>query len=96
MAKFKVVEEATQQSSDLWQGVVEYEGENVSYRFYDGHDEQLVYVLIEGEGWVFQGDKHPLINIIYAALMEWSCMPSEFGSVGEINEIEDETVNVYA
>ena len=47
MAQFKVIEEATQQSEDLWQGVVEFEGENVSYRFYDGHDEQLVYVLLE-------------------------------------------------
>ena len=46
MAQFKVIEEATQQSEDLWQGVVEFEGENVSYRFYDGHDEQLVYVFL--------------------------------------------------
>ena len=46
MAKFKVVEVATLQSSDLWEGVVEYEGENVSYRFYDGYYEQLVYVFI--------------------------------------------------
>ena len=96
MAKFKVVEVATQQSSDLWEGVVEYEGENVSYRFYDGYDEQLVYVLIEGEGWVFQGNKHPLINIIFAALKTWSCLPSDFGPVGEINEIDDETVSEYA
>ena len=54
MAKFKVVEVATQQSSDLWEGVVEYKGENVSYRFYDGYDEQLVYVHIEGEGGYFK------------------------------------------
>lgn len=96
MAQFKVIEEATQQSEDLWQGVVEFEGENVSYRFYDGHDEQLVYVLLEGKGWVSNGQEHPLINVIYAAIKEWSCMPSEFGSVGQINEIDDEDVSIYA
>ena len=96
MANFKVVELATLHSCDLWEGVVEYEGENVWYRFYDGYDEQLVYVFIEGEGWVFQGDKHPLINIIFAALKTWSCLPPDFGPVGETNEIDDETVSEYA
>ena len=96
MAKFIVIEEATQQSSDLWEGVVEYEGENVSYRFYDGHDEQVAYVLIDGEGWVYDGQKHPLINVITAAIKEWCCMPPEFGSVGEVNEIEDEIVKEYS
>tara|TARA_B100001287_G_scaffold265563_1_gene258607 strand:- start:1778 stop:2026 length:249 start_codon:yes stop_codon:yes gene_type:complete len=79
----------------LWQGVVEYEGENVSYRFYDGHDEQIVYVFIKEQGWVFQSEKHPLIDVIYAAIKEWSCTPNEFGSVGEINEIEEEIVKDY-
>jgi hypothetical protein len=95
MAKFIVIEEATQQSTDLWEGVVEYDGKNVSYRFYDGHDEQVAYVLIDEEGWVYDGQKHPLINVINAAIKEIG-MPPEFGSVGEVNEIEDEIVKEYS
>ena len=95
MAKFIVIEKATQQQTDLWEGVVEYEGENVSYRFYDGHDEQVAYVLIDGEGWVYEGQKHSLINVINAAVKEIG-MPPEFGSVGEVNEIEDEIVKEYS
>ena len=79
----------------MWEGVVEYEGENVSYRFYDGHDEQVAYVLIDEEGWVYDGQKHPLINVINAAIKEIG-MPPEFGSVGEVNEIEDEIVKEYS
>jgi len=94
MAKFIVIEKATQQQTDLWEGVVEYEGENVSYRFYDGHDEQVAYVLIDGEGWVYDGQKHPLINILFSYIKETG-MPPEFGSVGEVNEIEDENIEEH-
>ena len=96
MAKFKVVEVATQQSSDLWEGVVEYEGENVSYRFYDGHDEELYMYLLKERGGYSKVISIFLINIIFAALKTWSCLPSDFGPVGEINEIDDETVSEYA
>ena len=102
MAKFKVIEEAkkirTDETEDWFEefeGVVEYEGENVSYRFYSGHDEEVAYVLIEGEGWVYEGQKHSLINVINAAVKEIG-MPPEFGSVGEVNEIEDEIVKEYS
>jgi len=94
MAKFIVIEKATQQQTDLWEGVVEYEGENVSYRFYSGHDEEVAYVLIDGEGWVYEGQKHSLINVINAAVKEIG-MPPEFGSVGEVNEIEDENIEEH-
>ena len=50
MATFKITQEASIQGSDLWQGGVEYKGQTLQYRYYDGYDGQEVYVLTE-QGW---------------------------------------------
>ena len=90
MAEFKVTAEASLQQSDLWQGAVEYKGVEQQYRFYDGYDGQEVYVLTE-QGWELNTE---LGHVIYACCQEWG-NPEEFGSVGEVVEIDDELVEDY-
>lgn len=90
MAQFTVTQEASIQGSDLWQGEVEYKGEKLQYRYYDGYDGQEVYVLTE-QGWEMGTE---LGNIIYAACQEWGGV-EDFGPVGEVVEIDDDTVDEY-
>lgn len=91
MAQFTVTQEASLQQTDLWQGEVEYKGQKLQYRYYDGYDGQEVYVLTE-QGWE-QGQD--LGDVIYAMCNDWGCNPEEFGPVGEVCEIEDELVEEY-
>ena len=90
MAQFIVTQEASIQGSDLWQGEVEYKGEKLQYRYYDGYDGQEVYVLTE-QGWEMGTE---LGNVIYAACQEWGGV-EDFGPVGEVCEIDDDTVDEY-
>lgn len=90
MAKFTVTQEASLQGPSLWQGEVEYKGENLQYRYYDGYNGQEVYTLTE-QGWEMGTE---LGNVIFAACQEWGGV-EEFGSIGEICEIEDEIVENY-
>ena len=90
MAQFTVTQEASIQSSDLWQGEVEYKGEKLQYRYYDGYDGQEVYVLTE-QGWEMGTE---LGDVIFAACQEWGGV-EDFGPVGEVCEIDDDTVEDY-
>ena len=90
MAQFTVTQEASIQGSDLWQGEVEYNGQKSQYRFYDGYDGQEVYVLTE-HGWELNTE---LGHILYATIQEWG-NPEDFGPVGEICEIDDDTLDEY-
>jgi len=90
MAQFTVTQEASIQGSDLWQGEVEYQGEKLQYRYYDGYDGQEVYVLTE-QGWEMGTE---LGDVIFAACQEWGGV-EDFGPVGEVCEIDDDTVEGY-
>ena len=90
MATIKVTQEATLQETDLWQGEVEYNGQKLQYRYYDGFDSQEVYVLTEA-GWE-QGTE--LGDIIYAACQEWGD-PEALGSINEVCEIDDDLIEEY-
>ena len=90
MAQFTVTQEASIQGSDLWQGEVEYQGEKLQYRYYDGYDGQEVYVLTE-QGWEMGTE---LRDVIFAACQEWGGV-EDFGPVGEVCEIDDDTVEDY-
>jgi hypothetical protein len=90
MAQFTVTQEASIQGSDLWQGEVEYQGEKLQYRYYDGYDGQEVYVLTE-QGWEMGTE---LGDVIFAACQEWGGV-EDFGPVGEVCEIDDDTVEDY-
>jgi len=90
MAQFIVTQEASIQGSDLWQGEVEYKGEKLQYRYHDGYDGQEVYVLTE-QGWEMGTE---LGDVIFAACQEWGGV-EDFGPVGEVCEIDDDTVEDY-
>lgn len=90
MAQFIVTQEASIQGSDLWQGEVEYKGEKLQYRYYDGYDGQEVYVLTE-QGWEMGTE---LGDVIFAACQEWGGV-EDFGPVGEVCEIDDDLVEDY-
>jgi ATP-dependent DNA ligase len=90
MAQFTVTQEASIQGSDLWQGEVEYQGEKLQYRYYGGYDGQEVYVLTE-QGWEMGTE---LGDVIFAACQEWGGV-EDFGPVGEVCEIDDDTVEDY-
>ncbi len=90
MAIFKIIQEASLQQSDLWQGTVEYKGETLQYRYYDGFDGQEVYILTD-QGWELGTE---LGNVIYAACQEWGGV-EDFGPIGQICEIDDDIVESY-
>jgi len=90
MATFKITQEASVQGSDLWQGEVEYKGQTLQYRYYDGYDGQEVYVLTE-QGWEMGTE---LGDVIYATCQEWGGV-EDFGPVGEVVEIDDDIVEDY-
>ena len=52
---------------------MEYEGENFTYRWYNGCNHQEASVLTES-GWETDGSKSPLIYILYEALADGSTM----------------------
>ena len=92
MATFKVLEEAYERdSSILYQGKVEFEGQEVMYRYYEDNNGQESFVFVEGEGWVTE---HPFLPVLYATVSEWGS-PYEFGSVNEECDIDDELVEDY-
>ena len=90
MAIFKVIKAANLQEDKLWQGELEYKGESLEYRYYDGWDGQEVHILTES-GW--ERD-HELADVLYACCQEWG-NPEEFGQAGEICEIDDDIVEDY-
>jgi hypothetical protein len=90
MAQFTIIQEASLQQADLWQGEVEYKGEKLQYRYYDGWDGQEVYVLTE-KGWELGQE---LGDVIFACCQEWGS-PEDFGPIGELCEIEDELIEEY-
>ena len=91
MVKFKIIEKAKKIRSDEtddW--FEEFEGENFTYRWYNGCNLQEASVLTES-GWETDGSKYPLINILYEALADGSYYdPLEFGEAGEIVEWDEE------
>tara|TARA_B100000401_G_scaffold283981_1_gene194043 strand:+ start:83 stop:385 length:303 start_codon:yes stop_codon:yes gene_type:complete len=97
MVKFKIIEKAKKIRSDEtddwfeeFEGVVEYEGENFTYRWYNGCNHQEASVLTES-GWETDESKYPLINILYEALADGSYYdPLELGEAGEIVEWDEE------
>jgi hypothetical protein len=92
MANFKVVEEAyVKQESVLYQGEVEFEGNQLLYRYFEDNNGQDYYVFVEGEGWV---SEHPFIPILMACIGEWGS-PVEFGKSGEDIDIDDVIVEDY-
>lgn len=89
MANFKVLEEAyVRDSSVLYQGKVEFEGEEVMYRYYEDNNGADTFVWTESEGWA---KDHPFIPVLWATVSEWGS-PVEFGQPGEVCDIEDELV----
>ena len=92
MATFKVLEEAYEKDwAVLYQGKVEFEGQELMYRYYEDHNGTDYFVFVEGEGWV---GEHPFIPVLMATVSEWGS-PYEFGSAGEVCDIEDELVEDY-
>lgn len=92
MANFKVVEEAYERdSSILYQGKVEFEGQEVMYRYYEDNNGAEALVFVEGEGWTNQ---HAFVPVLYATISEWGS-PYEFGQPGEECDIDDMLVEDY-
>ena len=86
MANFKVVEEAYEKnSSTLYQGKVEFKGEEIMHRFFEDNNGQDAFVFVEGKGWT---SEHPFVPVLWATVSEWGS-PTEFGQPGDECDIDD-------
>ena len=84
MANFKVVDEAYKKYEMItWQGEVEFEGENILYRYSEDNNGTESFVFADGD-WVTD---HPFIPVLEVTVMEWGT-PTEFGAAGEECEID--------
>lgn len=99
MAKFTVKQEAwVAYSMTTWQGKIELDGQEIQYRYSEDDNGVEVYFMTEA-GWEAAGlvgtdwaDR--AYAIICAAAGEWGS-PEEFGSAGELVEVDDELVEDY-
>ena len=95
MAQFKVLKEAyVRYSMTTWQGVVEIEGEEITYRYSEDDNGASLYTYNEANGWEESDLSNQSHAMIYAACMEWGT-PEDFGTTGEIVELDDELLEDY-
>lgn len=98
MASFTVKEEAyVKYSMTTWQGEVEMDDEIINYRYSEDDNGAELYILGES-GWESAdldeetgNEKHKLL---WGAIMMWGT-PEDFGSVGEVCDIDEDELEDY-
>lgn len=98
MATFTIKEEAyIKYQLTTYQGTVEMDGEEVTYRFSADDNGEEFYIFNEDTGYErieFYGEANEKYAPLLAAIGEWG-NPEDMGPAGEVIEIDDEIVEDY-